>query len=82
MFAQLQRASLSVQLNIAEGYPLRSKPRRRNHLVVAFGSAIETVELLEMIRDSECVPNSVVAPMLGKANETCALLLGLLRHYH
>src|SRR6185437_15250446 len=58
MFAQLQRASLSVQLNIAEGYALRSKPRLRNHLVVAYGSAMETVELLQMIRDSECVPDS------------------------
>jgi len=50
-------------------------------LVVAFGSATETVELLEMIRDSESVPESVVEPTLGKANETCALLLGLLKHY-
>ena len=81
MFVQLQRASLSVQLNIAEGYALRSKPRLRSQLVVAFGSATETVELLEMIRDSGCVPESVVEPTLGKANETCALLLGLLKHY-
>ena len=70
-----------MQLNIAEGYALRSKPRLRNHLIVAYGSAMETVELLEMIRDSECVPDSVVEPTLGKANETCALLLGLLKHY-
>jgi len=79
--SKLQRASLSVQLNIAEGYALRSKPRLRSQLVVAFGSATETVELLEMIRDSESVPESVVEPTLGKANETCALLLGLLKHY-
>ncbi len=81
MITQLQRASLSVQLNLTEGYALRSKGHLRNHLVVAHGSAMETVELLEMIRDSECVPESVVEPTLGKANETCALLLGLLKHY-
>jgi len=48
---------------------------------MAYGSAMETVELLEMIRDSESVPASVVEPTLGKANETCALLLGLPRRY-
>src|SRR6185295_8440921 len=38
VFAQLQRASLSVQLNIAEGYALRSSRRFRNHLETAYGA--------------------------------------------
>jgi hypothetical protein len=42
---------------------------------------METVDILEMIRDSASVPEAVVGPTLGKANETCALLRGLLKHY-
>jgi len=38
VFAQLQRASLSVQLNIAEGYALRSSRRFRNHLEKTAGA--------------------------------------------
>jgi four helix bundle protein len=45
---QLQRAALSVQLNIAEGYALKSPKRFRNHLDIAYGSAVETAELLEL----------------------------------
>jgi four helix bundle protein len=45
---QLQRAALSVQLNIAEGYALRASKRFRNHLDIAYASAVETAELLEL----------------------------------
>ena len=49
LFAQLQRASLSVQLNIVEGYALRNSRSFRNHLRIAYGSAVETGELLELV---------------------------------
>ena len=48
IFAQLQRAALSVQLNIAEGYAHKTSKRFRNHLDIAYGSAVETAELLEL----------------------------------
>ena len=48
IFAQLQRAALSVQLNIAEGYAHKASKRFRNHLDIAYGSAVETAELLEL----------------------------------
>src|SRR5687767_10912487 len=48
VFSQLQRAALSVQLNIAEGYALRASKRFRNHLDIAYASAVETAELLEL----------------------------------
>jgi len=43
---QLCRAALSVQLNIAEGYALGTRPQFRRHLAIAFGSAIEVDEVL------------------------------------
>src|SRR5690242_3036568 len=49
-----QRSSLSVQLNIAEGYSL---PRRfRSHLEIAYGSAVETGDLLELALEEGVIP--------------------------
>jgi four helix bundle protein len=80
---QLQRASLSVQLNIAEGegHALRSKPRFRSHLLIAYGSAVETVELLELAADADCWPETSCQETLALAIESRALLLGLIRKY-
>ena len=50
IFTQIQRAALSVQLNIAEGYALRTSKRFRNHVDIAYGSPVETAELLELSR--------------------------------
>jgi four helix bundle protein len=78
---QLQRASLSVQLNIAEGHALRSKSRFRNHLIIAYGSAVETVELLELAVDADCWGEAISHQTLATAIESRALLLGLIRKY-
>jgi len=49
LFSQLQRASLSVQLNISEGYTFGDSPTFTRHLSVAYGSAVETGELLQLL---------------------------------
>jgi four helix bundle protein len=51
VFDQIQRAALSVQLNLAEGYALSSAGRFRTHLHIAYGSAVETGELLDLLVD-------------------------------
>jgi four helix bundle protein len=51
VFDQIRRASLSVQLNIAEGYASGIGPRCRFHLRVAHGSAVETTELLRFLQE-------------------------------
>jgi four helix bundle protein len=78
---QLQKASLSVQLNIAEGHALRSRPRFRNHLIIAYGSAVETVELLELAVDAECWSRATCDETLATAIQSRALLLGLIKKY-
>jgi four helix bundle protein len=42
LFGQFQRASLPVQLNIAEGYAYANLPSFTRHLAIAYGSAVET----------------------------------------
>src|SRR5689334_3627424 len=51
LFAQLQRSSLSVQLNITEGYGRGLSGPFRNHLEIAYGSAQETADLLRLLAD-------------------------------
>lgn len=78
VFDQIQRSSISVQLNIAEGYALGNTGSFRRHLEIAYGSAVETSELLEILIDLEIAPE-----VASRVRERCQLaerlLLGLIR---
>jgi len=80
VFTQLQRAALSVQLNIADGYALRTSKRFRNHLDIAYGSAVETAELLELCRDMDLLAAEIIAAMLHRCRHCQQLLRGLIKH--
>lgn len=72
---QLRRSSLSVPLNIAEGHALGRGARCRYHTRVAYGSAVETTELLEFLQALE-IPNP---RLIAVSREVQALTLRLLR---
>jgi four helix bundle protein len=79
LFSQLQRASLSVQLNIAEGYAYGESPSFTRHLAIAYGSAVETGELLEIALDVEIVTAELGRGLLNRNRRSQRLLLGMLR---
>ena len=79
IFEQLSRSALSVQLNIAEGYALRGTRRTRNHLRIALGSVVETIDLLALLRDSQIGSPEVIAETIGLAVEARAILLTLIK---
>jgi four helix bundle protein len=79
LFSQLQRASLSVQLNIAEGYAFGESPSFTRHLAIAYGSAVETGELLEVALDAEIVAADVGTCLLTRNRRSQRLLLGMLK---
>ncbi len=79
LFSHLQRASLSVQLNIAEGYAYGSSPSFAHHLTIAYGSAVETGELLEIALDAELIPLEVRTGLLERNHRSQRLLLGMLK---
>ena len=81
VFAQLQRASLSVQLNIAEGYALMTPRRFRNHLEIAYGSAVETKELLEILTDNDLLPGDLGREAIRSCSRSQGLILGLIKRY-
>ena len=79
LFSQLQRASLSVQLNIAEGYAFGESPSFTRHLAIAYGSAVETGELLEIALDANIVTTDAGNYLLSRNRRSQGLLLGMLR---
>lgn len=79
LFNQLQRASLSVQLNIAEGYTFGNSPTFTRHLGIAYGSAVETGELLQLALDAEIVDSETLRGLLKQTRRTERLLLGMLK---
>ena len=79
LFSQLQRASLSVQLNIAEGYAFGESPTYTRHLRIAYGSAVETGELLEIALKADVVAPEIGTCLLTRNRRSQRLLLGMLR---
>ena len=79
LFAQLQRASLSVQLNISEGYAYGESRSYTRHLAIAYASAVETGELLEVGIDAHVVGADEGNYLLNRNRRSQRLLLGMLR---
>ena len=79
VFSQLQRASLSVQINIAEGYSFTNSPTFARHLAIAYGSSIETGELLELLAKKALVPADEATKIVERCHNSQKLILGLLK---
>jgi four helix bundle protein len=79
VFAQLLRSSLSVQLNVAEGATFSRSPTYTRHLGIAYGSAVETGELLELAARSGILPPDVADRLVQRSSRCQRLLLGLLK---
>jgi four helix bundle protein len=68
-----------VQLNIAEGYTFGHSPTFTRHLGIAYGSAVETGELLQLALDADVVEAESARTLLKRARRTERLLLGMLK---
>ena len=78
-FAQLQRATLSAQLNIAEGYARWSRPQFRQFLSIAYGSAVEAGEILELLELEGVIDPAEAKKARAAAGRCQRLLIGLLK---
>ena len=76
-FDQLRRASLSVRLNIAEGHALASPGAFARHLNVAYGSAVETTEILEFCTETGLLTSADTKPLIELGRRVEALVLRL-----
>jgi four helix bundle protein len=68
-----------VQLNIAEGYAYADSGSFTHHLLIAYGSAVETGELLEIALDAHVVSDEAANELLTHNRRCQRLLLGLVK---
>ena len=79
VFGQVQRSSVSIQANIAEGYAYAKSKTNLKHQQIAYGSAIETLDLLRLLVKAELVPESVALETIEHCDRSCRLILGLMK---
>jgi len=75
----LSRASLSGQLNIAEGYAFGPGGKWRHHLAIAYASAVETLDILRTLREEGLIPEGTARQAELRCQRCQRLLRGLSR---
>ena len=74
---QMEAATTSVALNIAEGKGRFSKKEFVQHLYIARGSLFEAVTLLQIFHDMEWIPKKEFLSLKREAQEIGKMLAGL-----
>ena len=79
---QLDRASTSIPLNIAEGNGKSTPKDRCRYLDIARGSAFECAAALDVLVAIEALSTEDVASLKSQLRECVAMLVGLIRANH
>jgi len=77
---QLQRASLSIMLNIAEGSSRFSKADRKNYFVIARGSTFECVAILDFLKDENLIAIEQHKKFYQLAEELSKMLFAMIKN--
>ena len=75
---QLNRAALSIAANIAEGNGRRMPKDRRNFFVIARGSVLECLPLLEIAKRRTLIGPKTRSELLGDLETISKMLSGLI----
>ena len=75
---QLQRSSLSIVINIAEGSGRFSKPDKKNFYTISRGSVYESVSLLDIILDQKKINLKQYDYFKQKYETVSKMLFGLI----
>jgi four helix bundle protein len=76
---QLDRASTSIVLNLAEGNGKFTSPDRCRFFDVSRGSALECAAALDVLVSQRRVPESEVAPGKERLRRIVSMLVGLIK---
>jgi four helix bundle protein len=77
---QIQRASVSIMNNIAEGYARRSDKSFKNFLLIAKGSLAEVESMLVIATDLKYITKEDGRIMFEKAEEIAKTTSGLIKY--
>ncbi|MBU0572907.1 MAG: four helix bundle protein [Candidatus Margulisbacteria bacterium] len=75
---QLQRASISIPLNIAEGAGRYSKADKRNFYTIARGSVFECVAIIDILHDMAKIDQPIKEGLYAKLEELSKMISGLI----
>lgn len=78
LMEQLESASTSIALNIAEGKGRYSKKEFIHFLYIAKGSLFETITLIIILARNGLIKNSQLEELRGSANEIGKMISGLI----
>jgi four helix bundle protein len=76
---QLNRASLSIAANIAEGNGRFTKADRKNFFIIARGSVQECVPLLELAKRRNLIEDKAQQQLKSHLEEIARMLSGLIK---
>jgi four helix bundle protein len=79
-FDQLRRAALSARINITEGYGRRTPRQFAHFLTIAYGSALESGDLLEFCVEVNLLTEAEATPPLELVHRLEALVIRLRHH--
>ena len=78
---QIRRASLSIVLNIAEGYGKASTKDFKRFLSMSIGSANELQVLIEIIKDLGYLETKIANKLIQETNEIGKMLYTLRKNW-
>jgi len=76
---QTRRASISVMLNIAEGFGRRTRKEFKYFLFISHGSVAEVQSCLYIANDLEYISKDLFNKLYGDANEISKIISGLIK---
>lgn len=78
---QLERASSSIVLNIAEGAGKYSKKEKKNYYLISRASAQECVAIIRLLKLRENISEECYQKLHKNLEEICKMLSGLINHF-
>ncbi len=77
---QILRASMSIMLNIAEGFGRKSNKEFIHFLIIAHGSASEIQSALYIALDRKYINNEKFKLIYDKCEEVSKMIMGLIKY--
>jgi four helix bundle protein len=77
---QIQRASVSIMNNVAEGYERRGNKEFHHFLSIAKGSAGEVRSMISLARDLGYIQEKQYLDLTDRALEISRMIAGLMKH--
>jgi four helix bundle protein len=76
---QIRRASVSIMLNISEGFALRTSKEFKRHLFLAHGSVAEVQSVLYIAKDLNYIDSENFRKYYDNCTEISKILSGLIK---